>query len=85
MRCFALFFSLFRGLYPCIYGMTGAQVNGFKNRVLFREACEQLPKDITVLEIGPHSILKSLIKQCRPDLAYVPTLKKASSLLDFLA
>lgn len=70
-------------LEPCLNGLKCDQVNGFQNRVLFREACEQLPKDITILEIGPHSILKSLIKQCRPDLAYVPTLKKASSLGKF--
>lgn len=57
------------------------QVHGYRHRVLFRQACDQVPKDAIMLEIGPHSILKSLIKQCRPDLEYVPTLKKVIDLM----
>lgn len=54
-------------------------MHGYRQPVLFRQACEQIPKDVLVLEIGPHSILKSLIKQCRPDLSYLSTLEKVAA------
>eukprot|EP00884_Botryococcus_braunii_P011836 jgi/Botrbrau1/20653/Bobra.113_1s0077.1 len=57
----------------------GFQVHGYRHKVLFRQACEQVPADVIMLEIGPHSILKSMIRQCRPDLTYVPTLEKGKN------
>ncbi len=59
-----------------IRALCGSQVHGYRNRVLFREGCAAIPGGVAILEIGPHAILKSLIRQCRPDLPHVATLKK---------
>lgn len=41
------------------------QVNGFANQVLFRQACEGIPKGAVCLEIGPHSLMRSPLRQNR--------------------
>ena len=60
------------------------QVHGFANRVLFRQACSNIPKDAIVLEIGPHALLRSAIRQNRPDLQYAYTMKKGESSVETL-
>lgn len=60
------------------------QVQGYANRVLFRQACSNIPKDVIVLEIGPHALLRSAIRQNRPDLQYVYTMKKGESSVETL-
>lgn len=35
----------------------------YKSRVLFKGACEQIPKEAVLLEIGPHSIMRSALRQ----------------------
>jgi acyl transferase domain-containing protein len=64
----------------CPFDTTGllAQVHAFRQRVLFTEAAAQIPKNAIVLEIGPHSVLRSPLRQCRPELPYVATMKKSS-------
>lgn len=44
-------------LLPC------QQVQSFKSRVLFREACAAFPEDAVLLEVGPHAILRSPLRQ----------------------
>lgn len=39
------------------------QVMSYKSRVLFKGACEQIPKEAVLLEIGPHSIMRSALRQ----------------------
>jgi fatty acid synthase, animal type len=55
------------------------QVAGFRNRVLFKDACMAVPDGVVMLEIGPHSILRALIRQCRPELRYVATMQKGTN------
>lgn len=54
------------------------QVHAFRQRVLFTEAAGQIPKNAVVLEVGPHSVLRSPLRQCRPDLPYVAAMKRGA-------
>ena len=54
----------------------GYQVHSYRNPVLFTEAARAVPDDALLIEIGPHSILRSALRQSRPDLAYVSTMRK---------
>ena len=42
-----------------------AQVQSFKSRVLFREACAAIPADAVLLEVGPHAIMRAPLRQVR--------------------
>ncbi|KAK9916399.1 hypothetical protein WJX75_002178 [Coccomyxa subellipsoidea] len=54
------------------------QVHAFRNRVQFTEAAAAIPKTAILLEIGPHGVLRSPLRQCRPEVPYVATMKKGS-------
>ena len=51
-------------------------MHSFRNRVLFTEAAASIPKDAILVEVGPHSILRSPLRQSRPDLSYVGLMRK---------
>ncbi len=42
-----------------------AQVHGYASRVLFRQACGAIPRDAVCLEVGPHALLRSPLRQNR--------------------
>ena len=44
--------------------------------MLFNAASQGIPEGAVIIEIGPHSILRSPLRQCRPDLPYVSLMKK---------
>lgn len=50
----------------------------------FRLACTKIPKDVLLLEIGPHALMRSPLRQNRSDLQYVATMKKGDSAVDTL-
>ena len=61
-----------------------AQTHGYASRVQFRLACSKIPKDVILLEIGPHALMRSPLRQNRSDLQYVATMKKGDSAVDTL-
>lgn len=60
------------------------QTHGYASRVQFRLACTKIPKDVVLLEIGPHALMRSPLRQNRSDLQYVATMKKGESAIDTL-
>lgn len=52
------------------------QVHSYRNRVHFAAAVAAVPKEALLLEIGPHSVLRSPVRQGRPELPYVPLMQK---------
>ena len=44
------------------------QTHGYASRVQFRLACSKIPKDTLLLEIGPHALMRSPLRQNRSDL-----------------
>lgn len=60
------------------------QTHGYASRVQFRLACTKIPKDVLLLEIGPHALMRSPLRQNRSDLQYVATMKKGESAVDTL-
>ena len=48
----------------------------FRNQVKFTAAVQQIPKNAVILEIGPHAILRSALRQNRPELAYIALMRK---------
>ena len=52
------------------------QVQSYKSRVLFKGACGAIPEDALLLEIGPHAIMRSPLRQNCAALPYVSTMKK---------
>lgn len=60
------------------------QTHGYASRVQFRLACSKIPKDVIMLEIGPHALMRSPLRQNRSDLQYVATMKKGESAVDTL-
>ncbi|EIE23140.1 hypothetical protein COCSUDRAFT_47508 [Coccomyxa subellipsoidea C-169] len=60
------------------------QTHGYASRVQFRLACSKIPKDVILLEIGPHALMRSPLRQNRSDLQYVATMKKGDSAVDTL-
>jgi fatty acid synthase len=59
-------------------------VHGYANRVLFRQACAGIPRNAVVLEVGPHALLRSAVRQNRPDLQYVSMMKRGESSVETL-
>ncbi len=59
-------------------------IEGVLKPVDFMEAIKKIPQNQIVLEIGPHSILKGIVKDNRPDLRYVSLMKKESDELQTL-
>ncbi|EIE19938.1 hypothetical protein COCSUDRAFT_44339 [Coccomyxa subellipsoidea C-169] len=55
------------------------QVHAFRNRVQFTDAAAAVPKNAILLEVGPHGVLRSPLRQCRPEVPYVATIKKESN------
>ena len=51
----------------------------------FRLACTKIPKDVLLLEIGPHALMRSPLRQNRSDLQYVATMKKGESAVETLS
>ena len=45
--------------------IAAAQVNSFRNQVLFRTAATQIPDGAILLEVGPHAVLRALLRQNR--------------------
>ena len=62
-----------------------AQTHGYASRVQFRLACSKIPKDVLLLEIGPHALMRSPLRQNRSDLQYVATMKKGESAVETLS
>ena len=50
----------------------------------FRLACTKIPKDVLLLEIGPHALMRSPLRQNRSDLQYVATMKKGENAVETL-
>ena len=46
----------------------GAQVQSYVSRVRFVEACAAIPADALLLEVGPHALLRSPLRQNRATL-----------------
>ena len=73
--CFSTSIAL---LLPLCVGATNTllllwgQVQSFKSRVLFREACAAIPEDALLLEVGPHAILRSPLRQVGAHTALQP-------------
>ena len=42
----------------------------------FKEATALIPKDVIVLEVGPSGVLRSPLRQSRPDLPYVVAMQR---------
>ena len=42
-----------------------AQLNSFRNAVTFKAAVSQIPEGAIVLEVGPHAVLRALVRQNR--------------------
>jgi hypothetical protein len=61
------------------------QVHSFRNQVRFTSATQTIPQGAVVVEIGPHAILRSAIRQTRPDLTYIPVMRKGDCGLATLA
>ena len=61
------------------------QVHSYRNPVLFTGAAKDIPEDALLVEIGPHAILKSPLRQSRPDLPYVGSMKKGECGVQSLA
>ncbi|KAK9803511.1 hypothetical protein WJX73_000573, partial [Symbiochloris irregularis] len=61
------------------------QVHSYRSPVLFTGAVKAIPKNALLVEIGPHSILRSPLRQSRPDLGYVGTMKKGDCAAKTLA
>ena len=57
------------------YSLT-SQVHSYRNQVQFTEATKRLPGHAVVIEIGPHAILRSAFRQNRPELPYIPLMRK---------
>lgn len=51
-------------------------VEGVLRQVDFIQTMQNIPQNSIIVEIGPHSVLKNLIKDNRPDLKYVSFMKK---------
>ena len=51
-------------------------MQSYKSRVLFKGACSAIPEDALLLEIGPHAIMRSPLRQNCAGLPYVSTMKK---------
>lgn len=69
------------GTYRCCSRVIithAAQVHAYRHRVQFTAAAAQVPKNAILLEVGPHSVLRSPLRQCRPELPYVTAIKKQS-------
>ena len=49
------------------------------------EAAKKVPADAILVEIGPHSILRSPLRQTRPDLSYVNAMRKGECGLQSLS
>lgn len=60
------------------------QVHSYRNPVRFTDAASAVPAGAILLEIGPHSILRSPLRQSRPDLPYVGAMKKGDSAVETL-
>ena len=48
-----------------------AQVQSYRSRVLFKAACGAIPEDALLLEVGPHGIMRSPLRQNCAGLPYV--------------
>ncbi len=53
-------------------------VQSYVSRVRFVEACAAIPADALLLEVGPHALLRSPLRQNRAALPYVSLMKKGS-------
>ena len=60
-------------------------MHSYRNPVLFTAAASEIPNGAIVVEIGPHSILRSPLRQSRPDLAYVGAMRKGDCGLQTVA
>ena len=56
--------------------MRTLQTHGYASRVQFRLACTKIPKDVLLLEIGPHALMRSPLRQnrCRSPCQVKPAL-----------
>ena len=52
--------------------------------MLFTEATQHIPDHALVVEIGPHAILRTPLRQCRPDLPYISTMSKGTCAIQTL-
>lgn len=53
------------------YSSPEYHVRNLTETVLFQEAIEMLPNDIHLIEIGPHALLKSILKRSKREASYV--------------
>lgn len=51
-------------------------MHSYRNRVLFTAATMRVPKDAILVEVGPHAILRSPLRQSRPGMPYVGLMRK---------
>lgn len=54
------------------------QVHSYRNRVLFTSAVAAIPDGALLVEIGPHSVLRTPLRQSRPELGYVSLMQKGT-------
>lgn len=59
-------------------------VHGVLRPVDFIAAVSKLPQNAIVLEIGPHTVLKTLVKDNRPDVKYASLMRKDADELETL-
>lgn len=62
-----------------------AQVHSYVNPVRFTDAVMRIPDNVLLVEIGPHSILRSPVRQCRPALPYLSMMAKGQCAVQTLA
>ena len=48
----------------------------------FRLACSKIPKDVLLLEIGPHALMRSPLRQNRSDLQVQCRISASQRLMD---
>jgi fatty acid synthase len=41
------------------------QVHGYASKVVFRQACARIPEGALCLEVGPHALLRTPLRQNR--------------------
>ncbi len=51
-------------------------MQSYTSHVRFTEACAAIPADALLLEVGPHALLRSPLRQNRATLPYVSVMKK---------
>lgn len=59
-----------------MHALCAGQVHAFRERVQFTSAAAGIPAGTVLLEVGPHGVLRSPLRQCRPELPYTTAMQR---------